>query len=64
MSLRDHKNTLLSKGKVYSETGSGKSLYKSFVVVVSYLNKRPGLCLKEEKQAMDSKCHSSMLEEG
>ena len=36
-SLRDHKNTLLSKGKVYSATGSGKSLYKSFVVVVSPL---------------------------
>ena len=34
-SLRDHKNMLLSKGKVYSATGSGKSLYKSFVVVVS-----------------------------
>ena len=36
-SLRDHKNILLSKGKVYSATGSGKSLYKSFVVVVSPL---------------------------
>ena len=36
-SLRDHKNMLLSKGKVYSATGSGKSLYKSFVVVVSPL---------------------------
>ena len=33
-SLRDHKNMLLSQGKVYSATGSGKSLYKSFVVVV------------------------------
>ena len=36
-SLRDHKNMLLSKGKVYSATDSGKSLYKSFVVVVSPL---------------------------
>ena len=25
-SLRDHKNMLLSKGKVYSATGSGKTL--------------------------------------
>ena len=36
-SLPDHKNMLLSKGKVYSATGSFKSLYKSFVVVVSPL---------------------------
>ena len=36
-SLRDHKNMLLLKGKVYSATGSGKSLHKSFVVVVSPL---------------------------
>ena len=36
-SLRDHKSMLLSKGKGYSATGSGKSLYKSFVVVVSPL---------------------------
>ena len=36
-SLRDHKNMLLSKGKVYSGAGSGKSLYKSFVAVVSPL---------------------------
>ena len=36
-SLPDNKNMLLSKGKVYSATGSGKSLYKSFVVVVSPL---------------------------
>ena len=36
-SLRDHKTMLLSKGKVYSATGSGKSLCKSFVVVVSPL---------------------------
>ena len=35
--LRDHNNMLRSKGKVYSATGSGKSLYKSFVVVVSPL---------------------------
>ena len=35
--LRDHKSMLLSKGKVYSVTGSGKSLHKSFVVVVSPL---------------------------
>ena len=32
-SLQDHKNMLLSKGKVYSATGPGKSFYKSFVVV-------------------------------
>ena len=32
-SLRDHKNLLLSKGKVYSGAGSGKSLYKSFVLL-------------------------------
>ena len=37
VSLRDHKNMLLTKGKVYSATGSGKSLYKSFVIVVSPL---------------------------
>ena len=36
-SLRDYKNMLLSKGKVYFATGSGQSLYKSFVVVVSPL---------------------------
>ena len=36
-SLRDHNNMLHSKGKVYSATGSGKSLYKSFVAVVSPL---------------------------
>ena len=37
-SLRDHNNTMLrSKGKVYSATGSGKSLYKGFIVVVSPL---------------------------
>ena len=47
VSLRDHKNMLLSKGKVYSGAGSCKSLYKSFVVVVSSLtsldlNNRPG----------------------
>ena len=36
-SLRDHKNMLLSKGKVYSGAGSDKSLCKSFVVVVSPL---------------------------
>ena len=36
-SLRDHKSMLLSKGKVYSATGPGKSLYKSFVIVVSPL---------------------------
>ena len=36
-SLRDHKNMLLSKGQVHSGAGSGKSLYKSFVVVVSPL---------------------------
>ena len=35
--IRDHKSMLLSKGKVYSATGSGKSLYKSFDVVVSPL---------------------------
>ena len=36
-SFRDHKNMMLSKGKVYSATGSGKSLYKSFVMVVAPL---------------------------
>ena len=36
-SLRDHKNMLFSKGKVCSATGSGKSLYNSFVVAVSPL---------------------------
>ena len=40
-SLRDHKNMLLSEflnGKdVFCNRGSGKSLYKSFVVVVSPL---------------------------
>ena len=42
-SLLDHKNILLSKGKVYSATGSGKSLYKSFVVVVSPLTSLIGI---------------------
>ena len=36
-SLQDHENMLLSKGKVYSGACSGKSLCKSFVVVVSPL---------------------------
>ena len=36
-SLRDHKSMMLSKGKVYSATGSGKPLHKSFVVAVSPL---------------------------
>ena len=51
---------LRSKGKVYSATGSGKSLYKSFVVVVS----KTWIMFERKKQAMDSKCHSSMPEEG